>query len=214
MTAMKKAPSLLDGLIRGPLASFFKARGFTRRAGTWNRKRSGFVDVVNIQASRWNESGKLEDLTINAGVLMPAVFELCWGKPAPAFVKEEDCTVRARIGDLLEEENGAQLDRWWRMTPETSAADLGVDLSSLLEANVLPFLERIESLRDLERALATRTGWQAGTPLNRLYLAITRSRLGDSSGAEAILRAFAKEAGRAWLPRVREVSNRVGVRLD
>lgn len=214
MIAMKKSPSLVDGLIRGPLASFFKARRFTRRARTWNRERSGFVDVVNIQASRWNESGKVEDLTINAGVFVPAVFELCWGKAAPAFVKEEDCTVRARIGDLLEEENPAQLDRWWRMTPETSAADLGADLSSLLEANVLPFLERIDSLRVLERALSTGTGWQAGTPLNRLYLAITRSRLGDTAGAEAILRGFGKEGGGAWLPRVREVSNRVGVRLD
>jgi hypothetical protein len=80
--------------------------GFARRKAVWNHRHDALIDVVDLQVSKGGE-----DVTLNCGVLDPVVHLKAWSSEVPQFVQEPDCTVRARIGELLPE----RLDVWWQL---------------------------------------------------------------------------------------------------
>lgn len=84
------------------LHELLKPLGFRKKRATWNRS-GKVVEVINVQVSKAGDSA-----TINAGVMDKDVYALLWQKSAHDFVAEPDCTVRARIGTLIDD-----LDHWW-----------------------------------------------------------------------------------------------------
>lgn len=208
---MSKPASLVDQLVRTQLDAYLKPRGFSRRVRTWNRRRLEFVDVVGVQAARFNETGKAESFTINVGIMQPTVYELCWGRTAPSFAREEECVLRARIGVLVSGASAPAQDLWWKVTPESDLSTLGSHLCTLLDAHVLPLYGQINSLVELEKALSAGSGWQASSPLSRLYLVILRWQLDNAAGAEELLRSFDRKREAEWLSRVNHVVKKLGL---
>ena len=70
---------------------------------TWNRRSRDFTDVINLQKSKAGDV-----LTINVGVLHLRAYMLYTGTRPPEMVQETECTVRARIGEFVENK-----DLWW-----------------------------------------------------------------------------------------------------
>ena len=174
----------LDDILKLTVDPLLRARAFRRKGRTWNRQRNGLVDVVDFQASKMSEVGR-EEFTINAGVFAPEFFHAVWRKRAPTFVREAECVVRARIGDLLPP--GAPnrgLDRWWSLdSPETQIVSQR-RVEEALTVHFIPFFDSIQSPLHMHRWLESQlSGWKQKDPLHRLYLAIAKCKIGDTAGA-------------------------------
>jgi len=170
--------------------------GFARHKATWNRQSDSFVDVIDVQTSKAGNT-----MTINAGVLYPEVYKKCWAIEPPAVIEEPSCTVRVRVGELVEGK-----DLWWCLNVE----GIVDDVAEKVTAYVLPFLERMHSLEAMEQFLTTAQVTKRKYPLPVIYLAILKSERGDSTGACVLLTELGKKTVGAWRTRISEVAERLG----
>ena len=195
------------------LAPFLRKRGFRRKGLVWNQTSSGFVDVIEIQASRWNDAVR-ESFTLNFGVLSREVFQACWGRTAPTFVPEVECTVRSRVGALAGAGKKGAKDQWWAVDGGTSLTTVAADVREAIEKYGLLFFEDLHSLVHMEKYLTESTRWETQTPLARIYLGIIRALVGDVSGARSVLGSLDPNREGAWLLRAKEAAVRVGIELS
>lgn len=171
-------------------------RGFRRKKTTWNRERDSFVDVVDVQVSKSRDT-----VTMNAGVLYRPIYFACWGEESKPFVVEPSCTVRARIGQLLDNR-----DRWWDIGSE-SVAD---EMAECLETCIFPFLDGMQSLESMQDWLASTGLPSSKWPLPSIYYALLQSQLGDQEGACNTLTELEGKALGAWKAGAKEVAVRIG----
>lgn len=171
-------------------------KGFTRKNATWNREQDSMVDVIDIQVSKSGDT-----VTMNAGVLSRQIYFTCWGRDAEPFIEEPFCTVRARVGQLLDNK-----DRWW----DVSGASVADEMVGCLEVQILPFLERIRSLEGMRDWLASTGAPSPKSPLPSICFAVLQSQLGDIGSACAALAELERKALGAWKARAHEVAARIG----
>jgi Domain of unknown function (DUF4304) len=191
-----------------------KSSGFTRKSRTWSRRTNGKIDVVDVQTSRWNrvESGAF---TINLGIFLPEVFEIYWGKPAPACPKEWECVVRMRIGRLLGGIDGLKRDQWFDLNTESDVSARGEETSRFLTGLALPFFDSLRSTDDvavwwLEHTdLADRT-----TIIGRFYEAILLAKTKHIARAKQVLERFLMDEDAELRDRAFGVAFRLGIELE
>lgn len=171
-------------------------KGFRRKKATWNREQDSFVEVIDIQTSKGGDT-----VTMNAGVLSRSVYSACWGRDAEPFIEEPFCTVRARIGQLLDNK-----DLWWDVS-DVSAID---EMTDCLEGRILPFLERMRSLGGMRDWLASTGVPSSKSPLPSICFAVLQSQLGDTDDACAVLADLERKTLGAWKARAQEVAARIG----
>lgn len=170
--------------------------GFSRRASIWNRVHDSLVEVIDIQISKNGDT-----VTMNAGVLSRPVYAACWGRDAEQFVEEPFCTVRARVGQLLDKK-----DRWWHIRSASAAEEM----ADCVRAHILPFLERMRSLEEMRDWLASAGAPSPKAPLPSICFAVLQSRLGDIGGGCMTLANLESKALGAWKARAKEVAVRIG----
>jgi Domain of unknown function (DUF4304) len=173
-----------------------RAQGFRRRKSTWNRELGAFVSVIDIQTRTDGNA-----VTMNVGVLSRSVYFTCWGQEADSFIDEPFCTIRTRVGQLLDKR-----DLWW----DLARADTADEMVYHLETSVLPFLDRMQSLNDMRDWLASRGMPSAREALGTICLAVVLSKLGDSISACAMLAQLERDAFGGWKARAKEVGTRIG----
>jgi hypothetical protein len=170
--------------------------GFARQTLTWNRKSGSFIDVVDIQVSK-----ALDAVTVNVGVLDPQIYKCCWGADPPALVDEAHGTVRARIGQLVD-----QTDIWWPIedpqTPQTVA--------EAVAEHVLQFIERMHCRRSMADFLLASNVLRQKYPPPIIYLAILKHDAGDKAGACSLLTDLQEDVRGAWRARVSELMMTLG----
>ena len=125
------------------LHAVLRPLGFKKNRARWNRDSGPFVDVIDIQKGQVTR-----DFTVNCGVFLPLAYTLVWGKAPAKFISEVDCTVRSRIGALIDDH-----DLWWDIKEETIPQEVIEDIVSKVEAYVLPFLDRMHSSEAMEAYL-------------------------------------------------------------
>lgn len=178
------------------LDSELTPKGFRRKKATWNREQGALVEVIDIQASKVGDT-----VTMNVGVLSRPNYLACWGHDAASFIEEPECTVRTRVGRLIDNK-----DRWWDVGT-TSAAEEMVDC---LRLRILPFLDRMHSLEAM-RDWLTSTGMPSPkSPLSSISFAVLQAQLGDVGAACAALAELELKSLGAWKARVQEVAARIG----
>ena len=187
---------MTTALIIARLDRELATKGFAREKATWNRQHGTLVEVIDVQSSKAGDT-----VTINVGVLERGVYLACWGREAGLFVEEPFCTVRARIGQLLDNK-----DRWWDIG-SPSAAD---EMADCLIEHALPFLARMQSLEEMRDWLASAGAPSPKTPLSSICFAVLLSKLGDVDRACATLVELESKALGAWKARAKEVSVRIG----
>jgi len=177
----------MDALL-GPL-------GFERKKRTWTRTSGDLLEVVDDQTSK---SG--EKVTVNAGVLDPEVFTLCWDEDPPSPPDETACTVRARVGQLLPGEK----DVWWPCDED----DTPEQVADALSETVIPFLESMHTREAMIGWLTDRGVTRQQYPPPVIYLAILHHLAGDDDRACALLGELGQKSIGDWGDRVGELSAR------
>lgn len=171
-------------------------KGFSRKKITWNREHDSLVDVIDIQVSKSGDT-----VTMNAGVLSRPIYFACWGREPKPFVEEPLCTVRARVGQLLDNK-----DRWWDVGSESAAAEM----VECLGTRILPFLDRMQSFEAMRDWLASMGLPSPKWPVPSINFAILQSQLGDVEGACNTLTELEAKALGAWKAGAKEVATRIG----
>ena len=128
-----KLSKIVDGITKAELASLLKQHGFKKKTRNFYRENADRTDVINIQASQWNE-GREGQFTVSVGICFPAISEIIDAPLIKGLPKEYDCTIRERIG-LITEENR---DIWWKINTETNQSVLANDLASKVNSICLP----------------------------------------------------------------------------
>jgi len=171
-------------------------QGFRRKKATWNRERGTVVEVIDIQTSKGGDA-----VTMNAGVLSRPIYFSCWGHDAEEFIEEPLCTVRARVGQLLDNK-----DRWW----DVAGGGVPEEMVGCLGTQILPFLERMGSLEAMRNWLASAGIPSPKSPLPSICFAVLQTQLGDVDAACSVLAELEGKALGAWKVRAKEVAMRIG----
>jgi hypothetical protein len=178
----------------GRLDESLKPLGFKRHKATWNRRAGDVVEVIDVQVSKTSET-----ITLNAGVLDMGVHVKLWGREPPAFVEEPDCTVRARVGELIDGK-----DLWWQLGDN----DVSDRVVKAVSDYVLPFVKSMCSRRNMTQWLLATDVAKKKYPLPIINLAILQSLSGNSPAGCALLMEVQKRG--TWRERAAEVAERLG----
>ena len=124
------------------LAEVLKPLGYTKRRHTFRRLSDGNSAVIEVQRSVKNDKITIK-FTINIGVVCGRLLEE-W---EPVLIKAggSSAHLRHRIGYFLSEPH----DKWWVLDASTDTSAVSLEISTLLERNVIPYLSQHVSDRDL-----------------------------------------------------------------
>ena len=177
------------------LDDLLKPLGFTRQKTAWNRRSGYVIEVIDVQVSKAGDTA-----TVNAGVLDTDAYVKLWGGEPPGFVEEPACTIRARVGELIDGK-----DLWWQLNDDHVADKV----SKAITDHVLPFVKRMRSRQDMVQWLMDTQVVKKRYPPPIINLAILQNLLGNSSEGCALLAEVQKKAIGAWRARVAEVTERL-----
>jgi len=169
--------------------------GFSRHTATWNRKAESLVDVIDVQVRKAGDA-----ITVNAGVLDNDVHTVLWGKEPPEVIEQPICTVRARIGELLDGK-----EKWWLLMDGEAASNVAGDI----RACVLPFLERMHTRSAIEQWLIDTNVIQKKYPEPIITLAILKVLSGDSAQGCGLLAQLQRMPIGGWQARASGVATRL-----
>jgi hypothetical protein len=190
--------TMLDKIVKQSIQPFLRSIGFKKKGLQWNRERGDFVDVVTIQAAKYNTSEK-QAFTVNLGVFVKSFYEAVWQKSPSGFAMEADCAVRVRLGNLMQgKPYGDALDQWWKIEPSTPDGSIGEEVEKALRELGIPFLEQFGNHEMIASHLQKVEGWQAKNPLIALYLALAEWKTGAPRVA---LETLGTIKGKAWKPK-------------
>lgn len=164
--------------------------GFHRHGNTWARQRNLFSDVIDLQ---WAKSR--DRVTVNVGLMHVPTYEIVWGKSPTSPLSEAECTVRTRLGSLIDGR-----DRWWSLGDQTAAADI----AGAIRSAAFPFLSGFWDLEDVERSLdASPTRY----PPDALYSAAVKGQRGKVEEAHRLLReVLQRTTSEAWRERISAIA--------
>ena len=194
---------MLKELIELYIAPFLKRVGFRKKGTTWNRGVNGFVHVIDIQSTKTRADGS-ESFTINVGVFMDELWQLFWDKSVPAFVKEENCYPRFRLGYLLSEFNPKHRDQWWEIRSPEEIETIGKELETIFREECLPFFDQIESASDvLDISIKTKPNM----PTEKLSHVILLNLAGNKAEGDRLLDNLCADSH--WGTRAAEIAKRL-----
>ena len=143
----------IDSVIRLGLAPLLKREGFKKKGRTFHREWEDHIDVINVQADKWNE-GNTGQFTINVGVYYPEIADITEALPVKGMVREYDCTIRDRIGMLSKKYK----DEWWSIKAPTDEEALARDVADKVQSICVPWLTRMSDLETVKVSLANNQG--------------------------------------------------------
>lgn len=176
------------------VAQQLKTLGFKKKGACWNRS-AGVIEVLDLQRSK-----SLDMVTLNFGVLDCEVFTNVWGKAPRSFVLVAECTLSARIGQLID-----GYDKWFPLDSPTVLTDI----QGMIESKILPFLVGMRTRESMEEWLDSEGGYMRGYPPSIMSLALIKSSLGHKAEASALLKQLNSAKVSAWKLRIDEVSRNI-----
>lgn len=139
----------IDAIIKEGMAPMLKKEGFKKKAGNFYREFENRIEIVNVQANKWNESS-IGQFTINVGVYYPAIAEITEALPVKGMPKEYDCIIRERIGFLSPEKK----DAWWNIDKTTNDLELSEEVTEQVKTLCLPWLAKMSDLNEVKTSVA------------------------------------------------------------
>jgi Domain of unknown function (DUF4304) len=117
-----------------------RAAGFEKKSGSWYRLSDEVISVSNLQKSQYGPS-----YYFNQAFWLRQLGD-------ERFPKDNKCHIRLRLGSLLGDDSD-RLDQLLDMGYVMPDEDRVRELTGLLDARLLPVIERGESLRGLRALL-------------------------------------------------------------
>ena len=124
------------------LTKTLKPLGYAKRRNTFQRLSDGNSAVIEVQRSVESDKNTIK-FTINIGVVCSRL--LADSEPVLIKAGSKSAHLRNRIGYFLSEPH----DKWWVLDASTDTSAVSLELSTLLERNVVPYLSQHVSDRDL-----------------------------------------------------------------
>jgi hypothetical protein len=177
----------IDELIR-PL-------GFKRKGLTWNRITGEFIDVLDVQVSKYGDT-----VTINAGVSNALIYTIVRGGDLPSLLLDPDCVVNTRIGMLID---GKDL---WLPIDEPNSIN---EIKSLIKNILLPFFDQMHSFSKMADFLISQQVTTRKYPFPIIYLAVIKNKLDDNAGALALLNDLKSKQTTSWENLINRVIERI-----
>lgn len=171
--------------------AILKPQGFIRKGLIWNRSDGRYTDVIDFQISRFDSK-----VTVNLGILDRDVYRKCWSEEASKFVEEVDCTVRKRLGILLDNH-----DTWWQLEDESAQAEM---LNALGDVGV-EFLSGMHSESAMERFFLSSSEKPPRYPPEAVYLAIIQLNQGKTTKGCDILSRLFENTSAGWHRRIKGI---------
>jgi len=171
--------------------------GFVRRGNRWNRRGEQYVDVIQLSTIKGGGA-----VRIDVGVLYVKAYEVLFNRQLPRSIDEAECTVRARLGVLIE----TTRDRLWSATNPELAIELGDDIVKY----AVPFCD---AMHDAQRMIVYLTPPSKGAPgdvFAQIQAYILEWEVGDRDEA---CRRLVRLRNKAQHDRVREIVGEVLGRL-
>ena len=167
-----------------------KPLGFNRRGTAHWRERDGLLHDIAFQASAWGNA-RAGRFTINVGGTHAAMYGLCMGGGLPEQLSAARWPITQRIGFLAP----GKTDLWWDVDETTDISALGAEISRVIHAYAVPFLDALSSRASVGSYLHAR-GW----PVTQLaHLEIARALFayceGERAAAVALLRSRIESLG-------------------
>ena len=146
---MSEIAKRIDAIIKEGLAPLLKNEGFKKKARYFDREHENRIELINIQASKWNE-GNEGQFTVNVGVYYPEIEKVTDALPVNGLPKEFDCTIRERIGHLSQDNK----DTWWKINSSSNDAEVSENVANHVKDLCLPWLDVMSSLDDVKDYIA------------------------------------------------------------
>lgn len=190
-----------QNIIKAMVASLhqrhLKPLGFRKSGTTWIRAME-WKYVINVQLSRWNSADEAQ-FTVNLGILIEPLHTAAESLPLKGALKEYDCDVRARIGQLLP----TKQDMWWTVRPDSDSESLADDVFMNIELHALPWFERLSNFEAVgSEFLSQKIPFKA---------AIAYRLAGDADSASAAMAQAFDQANSHVLPKLRRIAVAQGI---
>jgi hypothetical protein len=181
-----------QAMIRDRVQPFLKEAGYSKKGTTFRRINAETVHLVSLQKSRKTTRDEVQ-FAVNLAVGSMALLRRAEVDPATCAI--EDCQWRVRLGA-----SGLEVETWWSVRDETSAAHAAESVTGALRSHGLPALHALPddaSLRDT---------WLSGrspglTDVQRLVnLSALLQRLGPEDKAQDVISTMKQMAAERPLP--------------
>ena len=174
-----------------------KPLSFRKSGNTWIRP-GEWTQVINVQLSKWNSSTEAQ-FTVNLGISIEELHAASEGLPLKGTLKEYDCDVRARIGQLFP----SKKDKWWQVTETTDSDQLADDVFARIDQFGLPWFDRLGDYSAVAAEFQDRK-----IP----FMAALAYHLGgDAASAEAAMRQAEAESNRHFMPKLKQLAATHGI---
>jgi hypothetical protein len=174
------APRLETG-IRAHLRPWLRADGFAGSGRTFRRVRDDWVQVVNVQGSKWGGS-----FAINLAIHPLVLPDLRGNPPDPKKITQELCEFRRRLSE-------GNSDQWWKYEASDESMNTAVSAAAQVYIDYgRPLLERMSGpdvpmntlfAADFAKGKFDFAGF--GSTEVRMALALARLRRGQGRDVEA-----------------------------
>lgn len=159
------------------IAPILKEKGFKKLGRTWVKDLTDYSFIINVQASRWNNSDVDAAFTINYGIYVPSIYPLLFGNQKPKSPKEYDCVLRKRVVESNKKEI------WWNAYNYDDITKLGQEIELEVTNQCLGFFGKIRSLVDILSLV--QPSLAEGAPWSLLAGALIYAELGNTKQADA-----------------------------
>ena len=194
---MASPQDIIKAMVASLHQTRLKALGFRKSGATWVRPLS-WPQVINIQLSKWNSSTEAS-FTVNLGISIEALHVASEGLPLKGSLKEYECDVRTRIGNLLP----SKQDKWWVVNQNSDPDELAEDVFVQLDQFGLPWFEKLVDYPAIALVFAERK-----TPF---MAALAYHLANDPVAAEKAMNQAYAESGEFFWPKLKRVALAMGI---
>ena len=194
---MASPQDIIKAMVASLHQTRLKALGFRKSGTTWVRSLP-WQQVINIQLSKWNSSTEAS-FTVNLGISIEALHVASEGLQLKGSLKEYDCDVRARIGELFPSDQ----DKWWKVNQNSDSNQLAEDVFAHLDQFGLPWFERLVAYPALAAEF---------TKQKRLFMAALAYHFaGEPRAAEKAMNEALAQSHPLGQPKLKRVALAIGI---
>lgn len=174
-----------EEILKNVVNPFFKELAFKKNGTTFNKKLNEFVQVVNIQKSKWNSPNNIS-FTINVGFFSEEIY-LENSNQIPKFIQNYDCQVLFRLGMIIYGN-----DYWYELDKKKIRENLEIQIYNDFHNSLKMILLRINNIDNLKDYLINNPDLQITTStINKIKIFL---KTGEIKKANELLRIVYENA--------------------
>jgi hypothetical protein len=194
---MATPQDIIKAMVASLHQRYLKPLGFRKSGTTWIRPIE-WKHVINVQLSKWNSSEEAQ-FTVNLGISIEQLHAATESLPLTGALKEYDCDVRTRIGNLLL----TKQDKWWTVKPDSDPEGLADDVFTNIAQHALPWFERLSNFETV--------GSEFLSQKNPFKAAVAYQLAGDADSAATAMTLAFNKASPLLLPKLRRIAIAQGI---